>query len=99
VEVPQRIIDGFNRMREEFDRKMGLETWAGMLQPQPGVMEEICIYNPIRNFNGKVLPEFRACLNFEELAQQAWVHPLRTVLLFMIICMFITSIVVVLRQG
>jgi len=99
VEVPQRIIDGFNRLGEEFERKMGFKTWGDMMQPQPGVMDEICVFNPIRHFNGQTLPELRACLNFEELSQQGWVSPLRMVLLFMIVCMFISSIVTVLRQA
>lgn len=98
VVVPQRIRDGFTDLREGFSQKLGLGTFGEMMRPVPGQMDMLCISNPIRNFSGIALPEWKACLDFNELAQQDWVSPLRTMLLFVCVCMFFSSVITVLRQ-
>jgi len=101
VEIPQRIIDGMNRLREKFVSKLGFETFADKFQDpgEPSDTWEICVFNPIRNFNGVELPEMRACLNLGELSREAWVLPLRIVLLFVITTLFFSAMVVVFRQA
>ena len=44
------------------------------------------------------LPSFEASLDFDELAQQEWVPWLRSMLLFIVVFMFFSSVVTVLRQ-
>ena len=98
VEVPQRIVDGFAALGERFIEKLGFDVFGEMMRPVPGRMNQLCIENPFREFNGFQLPAMRGCLDFDELAQQEWVPGLRRVLLFMIVMMFVISIIVTLRQ-
>jgi len=72
----------------------------GFMQFQGGSPDFlIYVENPFREFNGVKLPDMRAELNFSELAKQSWVPMLRDMLLFVLILMFLSSIVTVLRQA
>jgi hypothetical protein len=104
VTVPGWVSDGFVQIWNDFEGKMGMQKFLAAMEPRPGKLDQLCIENPFSEleiFPGKrvPVPEYKACLDFEELAAQAWVDPLRMVLLFVCVCMFISSIVVVLRQG
>ena len=57
-----------------------------------------CIENPIKEFNGVKLPDYKACLDFDALAQSQWVSLFRIVLLFMLLIQFFSACAVVLRQ-
>lgn len=98
VQIPQRLKDRFSKLRTDFVSKTGLNAFKNMFQYRAGKMDKLCVSNPIREFNGVELPEMKACLDLDELAQQSWVPLLRNVLLFMVVCMFVGAVVVVLRQ-
>jgi hypothetical protein len=87
-------------LRDGFSSKLGLDKFAAMLCPVPGKMNKFCIKVPSFELgvDGVKSSEIEACLDFDELVAQEWVLPLRQVLLFMVVCGFVSAIVVVLRQ-
>jgi len=99
VEIPKRIEEGFSRLWNEFSEKIGLEKFTAMMQIVPGDPNFlIYVENPIREFSGITLPQWRVDLDLAELAQERWVSPLRMMLLFIVVCMFISSVITVLRK-
>ena len=98
VKIPQRVTDAFNELGERFTNMLGLPD--GFMQFQ-GRSPDFLIYveNPIRKLGDINLPSFRAELRLDELAQQSWVSMLRDMLLFIVVCLFLSSIVTVLRQA
>ena len=98
--VPNRITEGFQHLRDGFASKLGFDTIVSMMQPVPGEPDFV-IYakNPFPEFSGVSLPEMRAELNLNELAQQQWVSMLRMVLLFIVVMTFVSAVVTTLRQG
>jgi len=80
--------------------KLGFGILGDMLQPvSSGVPFVISIWNPIREFNGMPLPEWRVDVNLDELAGQEWMMMIRMALVFMLVMLFITSVINTLRQS
>ena len=69
-----------------------MEEIAHVFRPRPGKLEEFCIEVPIKEFNGYKLPEIKACIDFEELAQWEIMQWIRMALLFLVICSFIQAV-------
>jgi hypothetical protein len=84
---------------DELLSKLGIFEFAEMMTPIPGQMDQICIENPFREFNGFQMPDMKVCLNFDELSRGSWVNPLRSALVFVVFCLFFVSIFVVMRRG
>jgi hypothetical protein len=99
VVVPERFTEGLDRFMEGMQNKLGGDSLVSMMRPVPGQLDRICIENPIRNFNGISLPSMRACLDFDELAQQWWVMPLRLFLLFIIVCLLGSSVYTIMWRS
>ena len=97
--MPEDIKTAFQEFMGGFVNRLGLQNLADAMCPIPGEMNQLCIENPFREFNGFQMPAMRACLDFDELAKQAWVQPLRMMLLFCCFWLFISSVVTVLRSG
>jgi len=57
----------------------------------------IYVENPIREFGGIELPQWRVELDMFALSQEPWVWMLRMMLLFMVLCRFFVSLVLVFR--
>jgi hypothetical protein len=108
VEVPQDLKDGFFALRDGFLAKLGIDSFIGMLKPVPGKMDKLCFTIPFKQLADCVewgsverpsgFEDKEVCIDFDELAQEGWVSPLRNALLFMVVCMFMSVVVVVLRQ-
>ena len=98
IVIPQRINDGFTRLRDRFTSFLGLGKLSEEIKRNAVSTSDfkIVIENPFQNFAGNSFPAMRAELDFGELAKQSWVPLVRTVLLFMIIWMFISAVIGVL---
>ena len=98
--IPERITEGFSRLTEGFRSKLGIDVLSDILKPRssdPSFL--IYVENPLRDFGGIQLPRWRAELDLEKLSQESWVSMLRKMLLFIIVCMFISSFITILRKG
>jgi hypothetical protein len=98
VEIPESIKQQYTELWNEFQNRLGADAIKNHLKVTSGSFDKFCIENPITEFNGYKLPEFKGCLDFDELAEESYMKLIRTVLLFMVVMMFISSVFVVLRQ-
>jgi hypothetical protein len=107
VEIPSRISEGLNDLRDEFSRKLGLGTFFEMMRPREGGLWCLTVVIPLKQFSdlanwgGGQKEDFddievKYCLS--ELAQQEWVPYVRKGVLFMVVCMFVSAVVTTLRQ-
>jgi hypothetical protein len=97
MRVPEWVNEEFENLWGEFEKKMALDILLGKMRPVPGVMDQLCVANPINELGGFEIPEFQACINFDDLADLEWVPLLRAVFLFVCVCTLLTSTFSVLR--
>jgi hypothetical protein len=74
-----------------------MKKFLSMMESRSGSMGKFCMENPVRELGSFSLPEWKVCLDFDELSQESWVKILRSFLLFTVVWNFISSCVVVLR--
>jgi len=98
--VREQVREGYGDLYDQFSSKLGFDKIVDMMRITPSDPSFlIYVENPIRDFGGMQLPQWRAELDFGKLSQESWVPMLRMMILFIIVCMFISSIVTVLRQA
>jgi hypothetical protein len=98
VTVPTRITSRFESLMDSFTSKLGGEELMKKLKVTSGSFGEFCIENPFKEFGGMKMPEFKSCIDFDKLANESYMKLIRQVLLFMVVLMFFSSVIVVLRQ-
>lgn len=98
VKVPEWVYQCFDDIRNNFVERLGLNSFLEKMHPNTDCkIGAICISNPFADIFGLELPEWKACLDFDELAKQGWVKPMRMFLTFLISVLFVSAIFVVLR--
>ena len=98
--VREQVREGYGNLYNQFSSKLGFDKIVDMMRIPSGSPDFlIYVENPIRNFSGIELPSFRKELDLNELARQSWVPMLRMMLLFIVVFMFISSVITVLRQA
>ena len=98
--VPDDILEDFAGFHGRMMEALCVERINNLVRFKAGgQMGVFCIENPIRNFNGFELPDMKACLDFDELAQSEWVSLFRTVLLYMAVMTFIYQLRGALRRA
>jgi hypothetical protein len=98
VQIPESITQQYTALWNEFQSRLGAEAIKSHLKVTGGSFGKFCIENPIKELGSYKMPEIKACLDFNELAEESYMKLIRTVLLFMVVMMFISSVFVVLRQ-
>jgi hypothetical protein len=98
VVIPERIKQQYGALFDKLQEKLGVNKLKELIKLSGGSLGKFCIENPIKELNGYKLPDFKECINFDELAEEEYMKLLRAVLLFMVVMLFVSSIFVVLRQ-
>jgi hypothetical protein len=96
--IPSRVMNRASSLQAGFSNKLGGQAFETLFSVKSEPLGKFCIENPIKTFSGYELPEFMGCIDFRELAKEDWVRLIRTVLLFMVVMYFVSSVYVVLRQ-
>jgi hypothetical protein len=99
VFIPDGIKERFLEMWDMMFGNFGGGFIMNKMEYRKSRIEVLCIENPIKEFCEIKLPDYKACFDLEELAKSEWVFFFRNMLLFIVVCQFISSCVVVLRQS
>jgi hypothetical protein len=96
--IPEKISKKVKDLYDDFGNRIGYTCFKDKLQEQNNELGEFCLENPFKELGGVELPDWKACVNWDELKDSSWASTLRLLLLCGVVIGFVVSVIIVLRQ-